>query len=289
MEVAITQPCNKDISINTIRLHFLDWGRKDFQCMILLHGSGANAHMWEHFASYALENFRIIALDQRGHGSSNWVRPPAYSCNDYVNDLDRLVEFLKPGKVILMGHSMGALHAAIYAATKPDRVAALIYVDIEPCPPSWNRKYLREKYYDLPDSYQSVQDFVNGMKETSPYAKITMLNYLALFAIEKREDGKFYVKYDKEVLNNFDRYDLRPHLKAIKCPTLIIRGAESPVMRREIALEMNRTVTNSRLMEIVQAAHQVHTDNPPAFRQAVLDFLVDCNLTAGRRKGATPA
>lgn len=278
MKVAIAQPCNKDISINTIRLHFLEWGRKDFQCMILLHGSGDNAHMWDHFASYALENFRIIAVDQRGHGSSNWVRPPAYSCSDYVNDLDRLVEFLKPGKPIFMGHSMGALHAASYAATKPDRVAALIYVDIEPCPPSWNKKYLREQYHNLPDFYESVQDFVSNMKETSPYAKDEMLNYLALFALKKKDDGKFYIKFDKEVLNHFDRYDLRPVLKAIKCPTLIIRGAESQVMRREIAQEMSRTVTNSRLVEIAQATHQVHTDNPLAFRQAVLDFLVDCNL-----------
>jgi pimeloyl-ACP methyl ester carboxylesterase len=289
MEVAITQPCNKDISINTIRLHFLEWGRKAFKCMILLHGSGANAHMWDHFASYSLENFRIIAVDQRGHGSSNWARPPAYSCNDYVNDLDRLVESLKPGKVILMGHSMGALHAASYAATKPDRVAALIYVDIEPCPPSWNKKYLREQYYNLPDFYESVQDFVSNMKESSPYAKDEMLNFLALFALKKKGDGKFYIKFDKEVLNNFDQYDLRPVLKAIKCPTLIIRGAESQVMRREIALEMNRTVTNSRLVEIDHATHQVHTDNPLAFGQAVLDFLVDCNLIAGKQKGATSA
>ena len=282
MEVAITQPCNKDISADKIRLHFLEWGRKDFQCMILLHGSGDNAHMWDHFASRISKNFRIIAVDQRGHGSSNWIRPPAYSCNDYLNDLDHLVKTLKPGKVILMGHSMGALHAASYAAVKPEKVAALIYVDIEPCPPSWNKKYLREQYYTLPDSYESFQGFLNNMKESSPYAKEEMLNYLALFALEKKGDGKFYAKFDKEVLNNFDRYDLRPSLKAIKCPTLIIRGAESQVMRREIAQEMNRTVTNSRFVEIAQATHQVHSDNPTAFGEAVLDFLNDWNLVAGK-------
>jgi len=275
MAFEITQARDKDISINTIRLHFLEWGGKDSQCMILLHGSGDNAHMWDPFASYALENYRIVALDQRGHGSSSWAEPPAYSCKDYLNDLDRLVEFLAPGKVILMGHSMGALHAAHYAATKPDRVAALIYVDIEPRPPSWNKKYLRERYDTLPEFYESVQDFVDHMKETSPYGKDEMLNYLAQFALQKGGDGKFYAKFDKEILKHFDRYDIRPQLRNIQCPTLIIRGAESPVMRQEIAEEMNRTVTNSRLVEIAQATHQVHTDNPLAFRQAVLDFLAD--------------
>ena len=289
MDVAITQPCNKDISADTIRLHFLEWGRKDFQCMILLHGSGDNAHMWDHFASHISKNFRIIAVDQRGHGSSDWVRPPAYSCNDYIRDLDRLIEFLKPGKVILMGHSMGALHAADYAAKRNEKAAALIYVDIEPCPPSWNKRYLREQYYSLPDFYESVEDFARRMKETSPYAKITMLNYLALFALKKKGDGRLHIKFDKEVLNNFDRYDLRPVLKDIKCPTLIIRGAESQVMRRAVAQEMNRAVTNSRLVEIPQATHQVHSDNPTAFRQAVLDFLDDWNLTVKKPKGAISA
>jgi pimeloyl-ACP methyl ester carboxylesterase len=283
MAFEMIQPRNKDISINTIRLHFLEWGYKDCQCMILLHGSGDNAHTWDHFASYALENFRIVALDQRGHGSSSWADPSAYSCKDYVDDLERLVEFLAPGKkVILMGHSMGALHAASYAATRPDRVAALIYVDIEPCPPSWNKKYLRERYDTLPEFYESVQDFAMNMKEASPYAKNEMIEYLAQFFLEKGGDGKFYAKFDKEILKHFDRYDVRPQLRSIQCPTLIIRGTESPVMRRQIAEEMNRTVTNSRLVEIAQATHQVHTDNPLAFRLAVLDFLADLDLISRR-------
>lgn len=252
--------------------------------MILLHGSGDNSHMWDHFAFEVSENFRIIAVDQRGHGNSNWVRPPAYSCKDYVNDLDRLVQLLKPGKFILMGHSMGALHAASYTAAKPDSVAALIYVDIEPCPPSWNKKYLREQYDALPDFYESVEDFVIRMQKASPYAKFDIIKYLAKFALKKSEDGNLYCKFDKEVLINFDLYDLRPVLKDIRCPTLIVRGSESQVMRREIAQEMDRTVSNSRFVEIPRATHQVHTDNPIAFRQAILDFLEDCNLTVRKQE-----
>lgn len=177
-----------------------------------------------------------------------------------------------------MGHSMGALHVDRYASMRPDKVAGLIHMDIEPYPPFWNKKYLRGLYDTLPAFYNSIQDFVNQMRETSPYAKKEILSYLASFALKKKEDDKFYRKFDKKILYHFDQYDLRPHLADIRCPTLIIRGEESRVMRREIAQEMNQNILNSKLVEIPQAAHPVCTDNPTNVQQVVLDFLKDSDL-----------
>ena len=267
------QPQNNYIPINNLRLHYLEWGKEGFRPMVLLHGTGDNAHMWDYFASSASNYFRIIALDQRGHGDSDWAIPPNYRCNHYVSDLTELIEALKLTGFILMGHSMGALHATRYASMRPDQVAGLIHMDIEPCPPSWNKKYLRRLYDTLPDFYNSIQDFINQIQETSPYAKKEILSYLAPFSLNKKGGGKLYRKFDKEVLNRFDQYDLRPHLANIKCPTLIIRGEESLVMRRKIAQEMNRTILNSKLVEIPRATHPVCNDNPTKVRQIVLDFL----------------
>ena len=241
--------------------------------MILLHGTGDNAHVWDHFASFAPNRFRIIALDQRGHGESDWPRPPAYECGDYVNDLDKLIQSLHLEEVIIMGHSMGALHATRYAATRPSTVMGLIHVDIEPRPPSWNTKYLHGLYETLPDSYSSVKQFVDQLRETRPYANEEMIDYLAAFAINKGSNGRFYRTFDREVLRHFDRYDLRSDLSSVICPTLIIRGEESPAMGREAALEMSLAVSKSRLVEIPKATHPVHTDNPIQFQRVVLEFI----------------
>ena len=246
--------------------------------MILLHGTGDNAHIWDYFAYYTSIDFRIIALDQRGHGNSQWAIPPAYSCIDYVNDLDRLIETLQFNGIVLMGHSLGALHATMYAATRPEKVSGLIHIDIEPCPPTWNKKYLHDLYENLSPYYSSNTEFIEEVKKNSPYADKEMLSDIALFALYKKEDGKFYRKYDREVLYHFDRYDLRPCLAKITCPTLIIRGEESRVMRQEIAEEMRGAIKKSRLVEIPRATHPVHTDNPPKFQEAVLDFLSDSGL-----------
>ncbi len=277
----IKKPKNKYILINNLHLHYLEWVSHNSRTIILLHGTGDNAHMWDYFASCASNFLRIIALDQRGHGDSDWVTPPAYSCNDYVNDLAMLVEALQLTEFIILGHSMGGLHAIKYASMRPDKIMGLIHVDIEPCPPSWNKKYLRRLFETLPSFYNSIQDFVNQLQENSPYANKEMLCYLAHYALKKKEDGKFYSKFDRECLNCFDQYDLRPYLADIRCPTLIIRGEESQVMRREKAQEMSHAILNSRLVEIPWATHPVHTDNPLKFQQVVLDFLHDWSLIEG--------
>lgn len=276
------QPRSHYISINNLLLHYLEWGEDHSQPMILLHGTGDNAHMWDHFASAMSNRFRILALDQRGHGNSDWAIPPAYSCDDYVSDLTRFIAGLQLTGVILLGHSMGALHASKYTSLVPDDVLGLIHVDIEACPPLWNKEYLHDLFVKLPAFYNSIEDFVDHLHTTSPYAKKEMLRYLAFHALNRKQNGKWEVKFDKEVLNHFDDYDLRGDLAGIKCPTLIIRGEESRVMRRKIAQEMNSSIPNSRLVEIPKSTHPVHSDNPAKFQQVVWDFLTDSHLIASQ-------
>jgi pimeloyl-ACP methyl ester carboxylesterase len=86
------QPADKFIHIDNLQLHYLEWGNEHARTMVLLHGIGDNAHIWDHFAGNAAYHLRIIAPDQRGHGFSDWAVPPAYSCEDYVTDLDKLIQ-----------------------------------------------------------------------------------------------------------------------------------------------------------------------------------------------------
>ncbi len=269
---------NKYILINGLRLHYIESGDENARPMILLHGTGDNAHMWDYLIPTISKHFRTIALDQRGHGGSDWAVPPEYGCEDYVSDLGEFVEALQLEGFVLIGHSMGALHATRFAAMKSQKVAGLIHVDIEPCPPSWNKEYLRGLYDTLPDYYESAEDLVRQIQETSPFAEKELLFRLASFSLYEGADCKLHTRFDKEVLHHFDQYDLRRHLTDIKCPTLIIRGKESRVMRREKAQQMNGIIIDSRLEEIPRASHPVHTDNPDGFQSSILRFLEDAGL-----------
>ncbi len=271
-------PEGKFITVRGMRFHYLEWegGRK--RTMVLLHGIGDNAHIWDDFAREASGFFRIVAMDQRGHGLSSRAVPPAYRLEDYCADLEGMTEALGINGAILMGHSMGALHATAYAASKPDRVRALIHVDIEPCPPGWNKKYLLNLYRDLPESYTAVEEYIAEQCRNSPFADAGRLLPQAAFALSRQDDGTYRRTYDREVLRHFDAYDLRSVLAAVDCPTLVVRGQESPVMNREVAEEMSRAISGGRLAEIPEAAHPVMTDNPAAFQTAVLRFLEEAGL-----------
>ena len=264
---------DKFVAISDRRFHYREWGDAAGPTLVLVHGIGDDSHVWDDFSQGAAARFRIIAPDQRGHGASDWARPPAYRCEDYVSDLEQLIAGLELPEVILMGHSMGALHATCYAARHPDRVIALIHADIEPRPPDWNKKYLDNLYERLPRDYHCIGAYAEELRKNSPYAEEDLLCRLAGHALKETGQGNWRLRYDREVLRHFDRYDLRPRLQEIRCPALIIRGIESRVMSADKAREMSAAIPQGSFAEIKRATHPLHTDNPEEFQRVVMAFL----------------
>jgi pimeloyl-ACP methyl ester carboxylesterase len=267
------QPEDNYLKTSRLRFHYLDWNGRNERILVMLHGIGDNAHIWDHVARGVSDHLRVIAPDQRGHGWSDWPSPPAYTCEDYVADLEAFIDGLGLDRVILLGHSMGALHATRYASLHPERVSGLVHVDIEARPPEWNKKYLSNLYEQLPHAYETLKECVDQTRKNSPYADDALLLSVARQSLTKGDDGKFRHRFDREVLFHFDRYDLRSCLKNIRCPALMIRGEESRVMSEPVAREMSLEIPGGRFEEIPRAAHPVHTDNPRIFEKTVLHFL----------------
>jgi pimeloyl-ACP methyl ester carboxylesterase len=128
-------------------------------------------------------------------------------------------------------------------------------------------------YRDLPDYFCSLEAFVEHQCQNSPYTDAARLMPYAMFALSQEGDGNYRQTFDRETLRHFDAYDLRASLRDIRCPTLIVRGQESPVMSRNVARQMSLDVSGGKFAEIPDAAHPVLTDNPGAFQQAVFRFL----------------
>ena len=265
-------PDEQFLQAGGLRFRILDRGPDTGRPFLLLHGTGDNAHTWDLLASPLAKSFRVLAMDQRGHGESDWAVPPAYGCGDYLRDLSAVIDILGLEDVILLGHSMGALHSSLYTATNPGRVAALVHVDIEPFPPDWNRKYLLGLYGNLPDSYSDTEEYVEEIARNAPYARRERLLDLASKSLARKGD-RWRRTYDREILARFDHYDLRDRLADVRCPALVIRGAESRVLGREAAEQMVRALPAGEFAEIPRAAHPAHLDNPGAFQDAVIGFL----------------
>jgi pimeloyl-ACP methyl ester carboxylesterase len=100
------------------RLHYLEWNRRGEPTWLLLHGGTANGWWWEALVRELEQGPRLIALDQRGHGDSEWA-PPAYSPEDYAADLRRVTGALGLERPILIGHSQGGINAIAFASINP--------------------------------------------------------------------------------------------------------------------------------------------------------------------------
>ena len=267
-----------------IRLHYLDWGREDRPWLLCLHGAAQNAHMWDFTALALCTRYRVIALDQRGHGDSAWAPNGEYDRASYVGDVGRFADDLGMEEFVLIGLSMGGSNSVAYAATHPDRVKALVVVDVGPEPARAGGRAVNN-FVTQKDVLDTYEEFVQRVIEYSPFRPEWQIRSSLRHSLMQRPDGKWTWKYDP-VLRDPARRTQRQTVQEdpesrwqlwerIACPTLIVRGEQSDVLSSEVAQRMLERNANSRLVEVANAGHRVPGDNPVAFEEAVLAFLDD--------------
>ncbi len=110
-----------------LKFHYRDWDGAGTP-LILLHGLASQAHIYDLVAPLLARNFRVVALDQRGHGESD--KPTAgYDMPSVARDLLAVMDALQFRQAIVVGHSWGGNVAVQFAAQFPQRTAAIVLVD----------------------------------------------------------------------------------------------------------------------------------------------------------------
>src|SRR5581483_7885551 len=122
------------LTVNGLRLHYLDWGSPTAPPLVVLHGLRSYAHAWDNVSRGLAGRYRVIALDQRGRGESDWSPTAEYHTDAYVSDLEGVVAALGLQSFVLMGHSMGGSNTFVYASRHPEQIRAAIVVDMGPAP-----------------------------------------------------------------------------------------------------------------------------------------------------------
>lgn len=256
-------------SLAGLRLHALHWGEEKPARLVLLHGGGANAHWWDHLAPQLAESFHVIALDFRGHGDSDY--PEELVVGAFNDDLEALLEHLGSGTVALLGHSMGGGVALDHAAHHHD-VAALVAVDVSRGASKRSRRGARLALA-LRRSYETRDEAIRRYRflPASAHASEELRLHIASHSILKEDDGRFGFKFDPRWFSVASRP--RPDLGDIRCPTLLVRGAESPMLTVEGADELIGEFQDGRAVVIDEAGHHVQLDQPEAFLAEVSRFL----------------
>ena len=101
------EPQDREVEANGLRLHYLDWGGEALPLLLCIHGYAQNAHSWDFTALALRDRYRVLALDLRGHGDSQWAPDGDYTQPGYLADLEAFIDAVAPGPLVVVGLSLG--------------------------------------------------------------------------------------------------------------------------------------------------------------------------------------
>ena len=247
--------------------------------MVCMHGHTGQAHIWDEFAEVMSSYYHVYALDQRGHGGSDWTTD-GYARERFVQDLAGFMDALSLDETALVGLSMGGWNALLYAYNEPDRVESIIIVDIAPersevaKEEQANRKPPPMEFYRFEEAYAWA-------RLGNPWATDARLRKDLAQKIAQRPNGKWAWKADPALFktslpdNQDPEYIARYWrcLEAITCPILAVRGKESPLLSDDIIERMKKANPMFRSVDVDGAGHVVTVDKPQEFIAVTREFL----------------
>jgi pimeloyl-ACP methyl ester carboxylesterase len=276
-----------------LELHLLEWSNSGVP-MLLLHGFGNEAHIWDDFSPRVAEHYRVLALDLRGHGESAWDPEGRYDYENHLADLDALTTALGIERMVLVGHSLGGRISMLYAGRNPEKLAGLVIVDSAPELDARGIVRIRAEVGEQRDpSFASVAEYENLLAHNYPAATPEALRRMARHGLKQREDGRYVLRMDMayrvaagaraatvddDVLarrEESNQHAMWAALEALSSPTLVVRGAASDILSADVADKMvDEVLADGRLAVVPQAGHSVMTDNPTGFAEVVSEFVL---------------
>jgi len=258
-----------------LNLHYLDWPGRG-ATLVLLHGGSLSAHTWDLVALALAGEFRLIALDLRGHGLSDWSE--RYSIPDSVRDVEALVGQLDVEAVQVVGMSLGGNVAAHYAASPRTRARSLLLVDVGPWVDFTATENMRG-FMGRPIAELSLDELVDRAVSVStsggPRDKIL---YRYLHMTTRLADGSLSFRNDRRHPHDYAhilaKLEELPELaKSMSLPVRIVRGGRSRVLSDEKVARFASCFPNGSWVVIDAAGHNVQEDEPRALASALCAFL----------------
>jgi esterase len=274
----IVLPEERELVVDGLTLHYLDWGTGGRPPILFLHGGGLTAHTWDLVCLALRRSYRCLALDQRGHGESAWPPDGDYGAEAFVADIKALVEQLQLRRPVLVGQSLGGINALSYAARHADELTALVVVDAGP-QVRWEDGQRIRDFISATSEVQSLEEFVERARAFNPRRDPRLLRRSLLHNLRRLPDGRLTRKSDPRLLAAFrasfyERLDrLDEVLDAISCPTLVLRGAHSEVFSDQHAERLAQRLRHGSWLRVEDAGHTIQGDNPRALSDAIEAFL----------------
>ncbi|WP_040205231.1 alpha/beta fold hydrolase [Neobacillus jeddahensis] len=250
---------------NGIQLHYVDEGKGT--PLLHIHGLAASVTMFKNEIAHFKENFRVLAVDLRGHGKSD--KPLEYRLEDHVQDVMNLLKYLKIERVSILGSSMGSYVAQGIATQRPELVDKLILV-------------VAKAHGEISSSQEMVARFaeeLRGLTEEEQQQFLFTRSFHNIPALLKamEDAGPDEIQLTPAQLaaanKALEGFDFRPKLGEVTADTLIISGRYDGLNPPERGMEIAALIPQASFIEFTNSGHAPQVEEPELFLKSVTDFL----------------
>jgi pimeloyl-ACP methyl ester carboxylesterase len=225
------------------RMAYTEWGERDNpNVLVCVHGLTRNARDFDDLARAMAADYRVICPDVVGRGRSDWLRDPAgYGFPQYVADMMVLLARLDVDSVHWCGTSMGGLIGMFIASLDETPISRLVLNDVGPVITAESIQRMGEYVGRAPrfDTYEDAEKYIRLVSAPFGALNDAQWRHLTETSLRHAADGRLEMRYDPGIGEVFRRMpvtqdvDLWPIYDRIRCPTLVMRGADSDLLTPE--------------------------------------------------------
>jgi pimeloyl-ACP methyl ester carboxylesterase len=249
--------------------------------VVLLHGGGQTRHAWRGTAqALAAAGFYALAVDQRGHGESDWSPEGRYDLDSFADDL-RVVARSFPDRPAVVGASLGGL-ASLLAEGEAEAplLSALVLVDVAPRLELAGVARIIGFMTAHPDGFASMEEAEAAVAAYLPHRPRPKDSSGLAKNLRRGSDGRYRWHWDPRFVTRdhgitpeqfADRMQRAAH--ALRVPTLLVRGRSSDVLSEEGSRQFMELVPHAKFVDVANAAHMVAGDRNDVFTDVVVEFL----------------
>jgi pimeloyl-ACP methyl ester carboxylesterase len=266
------------------RIAYLEWGDpRNRDVLVCVHGLARSARDFDELARSLCGHFRVACPDLAGRGDSDRLADPSlYAVPQYVSDMVTLIARLDAESVNWLGTSLGGLIGMALAAQPGTPVKRLVLNDAGPV--------IAKVALERISTYLGKAVVFATIEEAEKYVRLVSApfgphsdaqwRFLTETWVRKDAEGKWRPHYDPRIAEEYRRtlpekdIDLWYLYDAIRCPTLVMRGAQSDLLSRETTDAMGRRGPKAKVVEIAGVGHAptlLHADQIGIVRQFLLE------------------
>jgi pimeloyl-ACP methyl ester carboxylesterase len=247
------------------RMAYNEWGERDNpNVLVCVHGLTRNSRDFDDLARAMATDYRVICPDVVGRGRSAWLASPAgYGLPQYVADMVTLLARLDVESVHWFGTSMGGLIGMFIASQEDSPISRLVLNDVGPVITGESLKRIGE-YVGRAPKFETFEDAEKYIRLVSaPFGALSdaQWRHLTETSLRHADDGRLEMRYDPGIgeafrqATVFQDVDLWPIYDRIRCPTLVVRGADSDLLRPETVAAMAERGPRPQTVEIANVGH----------------------------------